>query len=320
MLRNNILLTFSDYEGKTDIGIYKQKKSREVIPVENIDFITNQSKIIARNFLNWLKVNDINSVYNYDTKIGIFNHLAIRNNENDEYMVEIYIKNYNDIAINRVKYWNWDSFKVKSVYYQLEKGNTNEFRGEYKYLTGDRYLNYNILNRNISIKAGCFFQTNNIILQEMYTDIVNYLDKNNNFNFIDLYCGVGIMSLLVNDKFKFCYGIEVNENAINIANYNKINNNIKNCNFICEKVENVINSLDLMDLVIFVNPPRRGLYENVIEKLNSIKENTKQILYLSCCKKTLDRDLKLFNYKHQIIKEYNMFPGTGHKEYLVFLY
>lgn len=320
MVRNNILLTFSDYGGNSNIGIYKQKRSREVIPVEEIDFITNQSKIIARSLLNWIKVNNIDSIYNYETKTGIFNHMALRNNENDEYLVEIYVKEINPIVLNRLKFWNWAAFKVTSVYYQLEDGNTNEFRKEYNYLWGDRYLNYNISNCKISIKAGCFFQTNNIVLQQMYFEIINYMLKDKNYNFLDLYCGVGIMTLLVNDKFKNCKGIEVNPNSIDIANYNKEVNNIKNCDFICNKVENSIDELNLDNLVIFVNPPRRGLYENVIDKLNSIKENTKQILYLSCCKKTLERDLKLFNYNNEILREYEMFPGTNHKEYLVLLY
>ena len=128
MVRNNILLTFSDYGGNSDIGIYKQKRSREVIPVEEINFITNQSKVIARNLLNWIKVNNIDSIYNYESKRGIFNHLALRNNENDKYLVEIYVKEINPIILNRLKFWNWDAFKVTSVYYQLEDGNTNEFK------------------------------------------------------------------------------------------------------------------------------------------------------------------------------------------------
>ena len=324
MLRNNILLTFSDYGGKSDIGIYKKKKSREVIPVENINFITNESKIIARNLLNWIIVNNINSIYNYDLKVGVFNHVAIRNNENNEYLVELYLKDINDIIINRLKFWNWSSFNVNSVYYQLEKGNTNEFRNEYNFLCGDRYLKYKIVDCIISIKAGCFFQTNNVILQVMYNDIVNYLIQNSSYTFLDLYCGVGIMSLLVRNKFKSCIGIEVNPNSIDIANYNKIKNNINNCNFVCDTVEDIIDEIidnvNLTDLVIFVNPPRRGLYKNVIKKLNSIKNKTKQILYLSCCKKTLDRDLRLFSYDSKILKEYEMFPNTSHKEYLVLLY
>ena len=127
MLRNNILLTFSDYGGKSDVGIYKEKKSREVIPVENINFITNQSKIIARSLLNWIKVNNINSIYNYQLNVGIFNHLAIKNNEKDEYLIELYLKDINDVVLNRLKFWNWSSFKVKSVYYQIEQGNLQTF-------------------------------------------------------------------------------------------------------------------------------------------------------------------------------------------------
>ena len=318
MHRNNILLTFSDYGNNIDIGIYKRKKSREVIPVEDINLINLQTKIIARELLNWLKVNCINNIYNYEKDKGIFNHMAIRHNEKDEYMVELYLNECNDKVLNRLKFWNWNNYKVVSVYYQIIKN--KNFRNEYNFLFGDRYLKYKIMDYVFSIKGGCFFQTNNEVLQVMYNDVFNVLNKNAEYNFLDLYCGVGILSILVNKHFKNCLGIEINPNAIEIAKFNKFNNNIKNCEFYCDKVEDFISSIKINNLVIFINPPRRGVYENVIDKLNSIKNVTIQIVYLSCCKKTLDRDLKLLNYNSEIIKEYNMFPGTEHKEYLVRLY
>jgi len=79
--RNNILLTFSDYGGKSEIGIYKNKKSRELIPVELIDLINNKTIIIARNLLLWMKALDIDLIYNYEKNTGIFNHVVIRHNE-----------------------------------------------------------------------------------------------------------------------------------------------------------------------------------------------------------------------------------------------
>ena len=83
--------------------------------------------------------------------------------------------------------------------------------------------------------------------------------------------------LLVNNYYKSCKGIEINPNSINIANYNKLNNSIKNCEFLCGMVENIIDDINLDNLVIFINPPRRGIYENVVHKLNSIK---KKILFM----------------------------------------
>ena len=74
-------------------------------------------------------------------------------------------------------------------------------------------MNYKILDKNISIKAGCFFQTNNKILQIMYADIYDVLIKNDNiiFGFI-LWCW--LMSLIMNDFYKKCIGVEINKNSI----------------------------------------------------------------------------------------------------------
>ena len=154
----------------------------------------------------------------------------------------------------------------------------------------------------------------------MYADIYDVLIKNDNYIFLDLYCGVGVMSLIMNDFYKKCIGVEINKNSIEIANYNKKINNSLKCNFICSSVEDIINNLNYENLIIFVNPPRRGLYENVIKKLNKIKNKVKQVIYLSCCRKTLDRDLKLFDYNNKLLKSYNMFPNTNHYEYLVELF
>ena len=104
-----------------------------------------------------------------------------------------------------------------------------------------------------------------------------------------------------------------------MAKLNALQNNINNCEFICNPVENVIGNIinNLSeDVVIFLNPPRSGLRKNVIDELNKIKMYVKQIIYLSCSEKTLDRDIKLFDYSSKIIKRYNMFIDTGHIEIL----
>ena len=324
--RNNIILTFSDYGGKSNIGIYESKNSRKVIPVEFIDIINNETKVIARNLMTWMQVNNIDKIYNYKTNSGVLNHLTIRHNENKEFMLEFYFHEYDDLVINRLKYWNIDNFKIVSMYYQIEDKNKNNFRGNYKLLNGNPYLYYNLYGKKIGIKAGSFFQTNNSVLSVMYDEVIKQFIKDKDYIFLDLYCGVGIMSILIAEYYYKCYGIEINENAIFVAKHNLDINNINNCNYICSSVEDIINdntinitSVEDKDIVIFINPPRSGLYKSVIDKLNSLKssDRVKQIIYLSCCQKTLERDLELLDYESKIIKVYNMFPKTDHKEYLV---
>jgi len=324
--RNNILLTFSDFDGKSDIGIYESKNSRKIIPVELLDIINNETKVIARNLMLWIQVNDIDKIYNYKTNTGVLNHLTLRHNENNEFMLEFYFHEYDEIVINRLKYWNIEKFKIVSMYYQIEDKNKNNFRGNYKLLSGNPYLYYNLYGKKIGIKAGSFFQTNNSVLSVMYDDVIKQFNKNKDFIFLDLYCGVGIMSILIAEYYYKCYGIEINENAIFVARHNLDINKIENCTYICSSVEDIINdntvnmtSNEDRNIIIFINPPRSGLYKSVIDKLNLLKltYRVKQIIYLSCCQKTLERDLKMLDYKSKIIKVYNMFPKTDHKEYLV---
>ena len=321
MYRNNILLTFSDFNGEKNLGIYKKKKTREVIKIDYINFINNSFKIIGNLILNLIKKNNY-SIYNYEKNDGIFNHLTIRNNEKNEILLEFYINDINLNVLNKLKYLNWNNYNVISIYYQLVK-NKNNSRKYFYFLYGNRFLKYNIFNYTFSICSGCFFQTNNQIINVMYKEIYEKIEKNKDYIFLDLYCGVGIMSILLSKYFKKCIGIEINKNSIKMANYNKISNN---CEFILGEVENtienIINNIDYNNfkIIIFINPSRRGIYDSVIKKINNYKYNIKQILYLSCYEKSLNRDLLKFNFKNKLIKKYNMFPNTVHSEFLVELY
>ena len=90
-MRNNILLTFSDFNQLYEIGIYKEKNNRELIPVEDIDFINLKVKELARNLCSELKANKI-KIYNHESESGLLNHIGIRNNEVNNFLLEFYIK------------------------------------------------------------------------------------------------------------------------------------------------------------------------------------------------------------------------------------
>ena len=322
MYRNNFIFTCSNFGNKSEIGIYKKKKSRVVIPCEEIGIANPRSRIIARQILNWLTVNELDKIYDFDTKDGYLHNISVRNNIKDEFMVEIYLHdnpNINDF-VSKINKFPFSEYNIISAYVQIFNKH-HDFREKFNKIYGVDFLDYHFDNKIISIYPGAFFQTNNNVLFDMYNDIIKYMDKKPNI-FFDLYCGVGVMSILVNDYYSKCYGIEINSNSIEMAKLNVQQNNINNCEFICNPVEEIINNIvnNLSeDVTIFVNPPRSGLRENVIEELNKIKKYVKQIIYLSCSEKTLDKDIKLFNYSSKIIKRYNMFIDTGHTEILCIL-
>ena len=172
------------------------------------------------------------------------------------------------------------------------------------------FLNY---TQNYKISINSFFQINKTLTKELYDEVLVNV-KNKNYNeVLDLYCGTGTIGLYIADYVNHITGIDYNKSNINDAVYNKELNNIKNIDFICDKVENEIDKFTDIDLII-VDPPRAGLDTKTKDILKKIKPE--QIIYVSCDPMTLARDLKELKADFIIKKiiPFNMFPRTYHVE------
>ena len=134
----------------------------------------------------------------------------------------------------------------------------------------------------------------------------------------DLYCGIGTISLFMAKYAKKVYGIEIVNEAVEMAKENAKSNNIKNAEFYVGDVEIVLDELInkqgiKADIVMF-DPPRKGLDKNSINNILKIKP--KKIVYISCNPATLIRDLAMFEETYEIknIVPVDMFPFTSHVE------
>ena len=98
----------------------------------------------------------------------------------------------------------------------------------------------------------------------------------------------------------------------------KYRNQITNIEFICSKVENVIDNFQKIDLII-VDPPRTGLDQKTKKYLEKI--NAQTIIYVSCDAITQARDIKDLEHTYSVeyVKPFNMFPRTYHVETVVLM-
>lgn len=139
---------------------------------------------------------------------------------------------------------------------------------------------------------------------------------------LDLYCGIGISSLLLAQQGSHVMGVELNRESIKFAESNVRKNQVKNARFMAANVENVLENLlknEKPDLIL-VNPPREGLSPKVTQLLESCSAS--HIIYVSCMPSTLARDLHLIcqkNYRIDFLQSFDMFPQTVHVETLVVL-
>ena len=167
-----------------------------------------------------------------------------------------------------------------------------------------------INNLFFTVSYNSFFQVNNYINLELFNLIKeNIVGK----TVLDLYSGVGTLSIVASKVVDKVYSIEVTENAVKNALINAKINKCDNINFILGKVEDKIGFInDKIDTII-VDPARAGLDKKTIEVINNICPQ--RIIYVSCNTQSLANNLvDLANYEIKKFYILDMFSYTYHVE------
>ena len=209
---------------------------------------------------------------------------------------------------------------IKSIILNLNDKNTNVILGDKeKVLYGDSFIidKFEGLKFKISLKS--FYQVNYKQMINLYKTIVKKAEFIKEDRVLDLYSGIGTISLFIADKVKEVTGVEIVKDAVLNAKENALMNNITNANFILDDAKNPLDKYLKDKDVVIVDPPRKGLNENLINSL--ITSNIEKIVYVSCNPATLARDLSLLKecYNISSISPVDMFPHTTHVECVILL-
>lgn len=134
---------------------------------------------------------------------------------------------------------------------------------------------------------------------------------------LDLYCGIGVSTLLLAKTGKEVLGVEINPEAIFLAKENALLNNLPQVSFFCSSVDASTEKLmnTFLPDALLVNPPRTGL--DPIVKQAFTHPCLKKIVYVSCHPPTLARDLaylQQIGFSLQSVESFDMFPQTTHVE------
>lgn len=167
-----------------------------------------------------------------------------------------------------------------------------------------------INNLFFTVSYNSFFQVNNYINLELFNLIKeNIVGK----TVLDLYSGVGTLSIVASKVVDKVYSIEVIANAVKNALINAKINKCDNINFILGKVEDKIGFInDKIDTII-VDPARAGLDKKTIKVINKL--SPQRIIYVSCDTQSLANNLvDLANYEIKKFYILDMFSYTYHIE------
>jgi 23S rRNA (uracil1939-C5)-methyltransferase len=133
---------------------------------------------------------------------------------------------------------------------------------------------------------------------------------------LDLFCGVGLMSMSMGDKSIHISGADTNRMAIESAKINASLMDFRSAKYTVSSVERYIQAAEIRaDSLVLINPPRSGCTTAVIKGIASQKPI--HIISISCSLKTHVLDLAVWKqngYAVLSLKAYDMFPFTDFLE------
>jgi 23S rRNA (uracil1939-C5)-methyltransferase len=170
----------------------------------------------------------------------------------------------------------------------------------------------------IKLPVGVFSQANPVVARKLYEKVYALAALSGTETVLDLYCGVGPISLYLAQGAELIWGVDESALSIATAKQNARMNGISNCRFFegntAEKVEEAGRNLPQIDLVI-LNPPRKGLQPDAAAALFALQPA--RIIYVSCEPATLARDLDGLTgngYRVPAVQPFDMFPQTAEVE------
>ena len=311
-------------EGIPVMGVFASR-THEIIPTENCLIQNKKAQEVANVIFKFIKEKNI-SLYDEKTRKGAIRHIIVKIGIATNEIMCIIVTNEGKIANENVLVNTIASKypEVKTIVKNINNKNTNVILGDKNIiLYGDGYIYDELMEYKFKISAKSFYQTNPIQTEKLYKKAIKFANLKENDILCDLYCGIGTIGICASNKVKKVYGIEIVEEAIEVAKENAKLNNVDNIEFIAGDVEVAFKKLLEDDKVkptaIIVDPPRRGLDNITINKI--LETEVKKLVYVSCNPATMVRDIKMLEEKYEVkeIQPVDMFPYTSSVECVALL-
>ena len=185
-------------------------------------------------------------------------------------------------------------------------------------LHGPGYIEDTLCGLTFRLSPRSFYQVNHHQAQRLYQAAIAQVEITKEDLVLDLYCGVGTITLAMASAAGRVIGVEVIPQAVEDARDNARRNGIENAEFFCGDAGQAALQLEKDGVkpdVVVVDPPRKGLNADTIEALHRM--SPRRIVYVSCDPATLARDVALLKERGYRVKNAmacDLFPRCAHIE------
>ena len=305
-------------KGRAYAGFFKEG-THEVVQMDRCRILPQETDWVKAIVMDYVNKNKV-SVYDEATHRGLLRHIYVRRGAVSGQILVCLVVNGDGLPklpalIEALKAVAGFTTLVLSV--NTRKGNA-VLGDKFVTLYGPGYIEDTLCGLNFRLSARSFYQVNHAQAQRLYETAIAMAGITKNDLVLDLYCGVGTITLAMASAAGKVMGVEVVPQAIEDARDNARRNGIENAEFFCADAGAAALELEQKGIrpdIITVDPPRKGLNSDAIEAIDRM--NPKRLVYISCDPATLARDtalLKERGFRLEKAIAADLFPRCSHVE------
>lgn len=317
--RNKAVYAVSERKPVYTVGLYR-KATHDIIDISRCSLEPewiNRARNIVRDTLNSGEFLTVSS-----QAVKTLRYIFFRGTEDgDRLAVLVAYDRFSGIELLTEKL---NSAGVDNVLLSINDREGNRILGDtMEVLSGSGCITAELMGLKFKVNPYSFLQINPKQTARLYMTAVELLAPEPDDTVLDLYCGIGTISLYLAEKCRKVFGVECVPEAIDNARENALLNGISNVDFRVGLVEEVLPEILAEGHRVsraVLDPARKGCDSSVFKALSDAGINT--IAYVSCNPKNQCRDILVArNYGYDVKSVYavDMFPHTSATESIVLL-
>lgn len=316
--RNKAQFPVGTEAGKPVFGFYRSR-SHQIIPLKSCALQSKDACELAAAVCDWAEQSGAAS-YDEQTGKGLVRHIYVRQGKAGLHLTLVATKDKLPREHLLIDILQERCPLLCGIVVNVNDKPGNRVLGERcRTLWGADRLEDTLAGHSFRLSPLSFYQVNHDQCEQLYACAAEYAAPSPDTVALDLYCGVGTITLTLADRCRSVTGVEIVPAAIEDAKENAARNGVENVRFFCADAGQAAEQLaeeGLAPQVIVVDPPRKGVDEAAVDAI--CRMNPERVVYVSCDCASLARDAKLLfekgGYRPVRVKAFDMFPRTANVE------
>ena len=316
--RNKAQYPVASKKGRAYAGFFRAG-THDVVENARCLILPPETDAVKDTVMDYVNQNQV-PVYDETTHKGLLRHIYVRRGAVSGQILVCLVCNGEslprvDALVERLRKIPGFTTLVLSV--NTKKGNA-VLGDKFITLYGPGYIEDTLCGLTFRLSPRSFYQVNHTQAERLYKAAIDLAGITKDDTVLDLYCGVGTITLAMASAAGKVIGVEVIPQAVEDARENAKRNGIQNAEFFCGDAGQAALKLEENGVrpdVITVDPPRKGLNADAIEAITRM--NPRRLVYISCDPATLARDVALLKEKGfalQSAQAADLFPRCAHVE------